>query len=99
MLINVVILPSIVPRVLTTSLSPGSIIGRGYTQASGEWRRTALAGDAPSSEATPGKMPTQAGFITVSPLRASYAAVEPSPFVLKRWVLREYREVVRHPLV
>ena len=73
--------------VLTTSLSPTSIIGRGYTQtASGEWRANyALAGDALSSEATPNedRAALQAGFITVSPLRASYAAVEPSPFVLQ----------------
>ena len=73
--------------VLTTSLSPTSIIGRGYTQtASGEWRANyALAGDALSSEATSNedRAALQAGFITVSPLRASYAAVEPSPFVLQ----------------
>jgi len=44
-----------------------------------------LAGNAPSSEATPSedRAALQAGFITVSPLRASYAAVEPSPSVLQ----------------
>ena len=73
--------------VLTTSLSPTSIIGRGYTQTeAGEWwANYALAGEAPSSEAIPSeeRAALQAGYITVSPLRALYAAIESSPFVLQ----------------
>ena len=73
--------------VLTTSLSPASIIGRGYTQTETEewWANYALAGEAPSSEAIPSedRAALQAGYITVSPLRALYAAIESSPFVLR----------------
>ena len=58
MLSTSIILPSIVPKVLTTSLSPTSIIGRGYTQtASGEWRANyALASDAPAAKQHPARI-------------------------------------------